>query len=73
MINDTVNAVDCLGTGEEGSNGLSGGLAVLAAGDTPAPLPIAPVSSVPEPGTLPLFGFGLAGLLVFRKKLVAGA
>jgi hypothetical protein len=52
-----------------GSNGLSGGLTVIPGPNgtgTPTPLPFAPV---PEPGTFVLFGFGLAGLFVFRKRL----
>jgi hypothetical protein len=73
MINDTVNALDCMGTGEEGSNGLSGGLTVPIGGGIPISLPRVPVSAVPEPGTFPLFGFGLAALFVFRKRFFARA
>ncbi len=57
MIRDTVNAVDCAGTGEEGSKGLSGGLQVPFPGGIPTPLPFAP--AIPEPETYALM---LAGL-----------
>jgi len=71
MDNNVVNAADCIGTGEEGSNGLSGGLVVN--GREVSLLPFAPINAptngVPEPGTLALFGFGLAGLFGVRKKL----
>jgi hypothetical protein len=78
MINDTINSTNCMGTGEEGSNGLSGGL-TFAGGTPPGgatlpiALPIVPVSTVPEPGTVPLLGFGLAALFVFRRKFFGGA
>ena len=39
LITDSVNAVDCSGTGEEGSSGLSGGLDVPPDGSAPTPLP----------------------------------
>ena len=79
LIMNTINSIDCLGTGEEGSNGLSGsGLAffggnVVVAG-TEGPVVSVPGNfvrgtAVPEPGTLVLFGFGLAGLFIFRKRL----
>jgi hypothetical protein len=77
MDNNTINAVDCTGTGEEGSLGLSGGLDVTT---TPEGikvdfLPFVPVSTsaVPEPGTFLLFGFGLTGLVVLRKRFIAAA
>jgi len=59
MDSNTIS-IDCSGTGEEGSYGLSGGL-------TPGP------TSVPEPGTFLLFGFGLAGLFGLRKGLSTAA
>ena len=83
MDHNTIS-IGCLGTGEEGSNGLSGS---LIGGDTTLlPLPSGPttefafaingqlnsigrVVSVPEPSTLLLFGFGLVGLFTFRKRL----
>ena len=57
-----------------GSNGLSGGLDVITtpgAGTEVVFLPYAPVSggTVPEPSTMLLLGSGLAGLVVFRKRL----
>lgn len=57
LIQDSIST-GCLGTGLEGSGGLSGGLAT-----TP----------IPEPATYLLFGFGLAGLFAFRKRLFAVA
>ncbi len=64
--------IGCTGTGEEGSYGVSGGLDVT--GSTVSFLPFAPISAaVPEPGTVLLFGAGLAGLLGFRKKSSAAA
>jgi len=75
---NTINAIDCEGTEGEGSNGLSGGgldfvggEVVIAAGPGAGTVVSVPgtFASVPEPGTLMLFGFGLAGLFTFRKKL----
>jgi Ice-binding-like/PEP-CTERM motif len=54
-----------------GSAGLNGGLDVInlqGGGTQVVFLPFAPVSSVPEPGTLVLFGLGLAGLFVSTKR-----
>jgi hypothetical protein len=61
LIMDTIS-IGCLGTGEEGSNGLSGGTAVSVPG-----------AFIPEPGTLALFGFGLLGLFASRKRFFAVA
>jgi hypothetical protein len=88
LIMNTIS-LGCFGTGEEGSNGLSGtGLAFLA-GPGPGPGPGAvviaagqpgagtvvsvPGAFVPEPGTLALFGLALAGLFAFRKPFLAAA
>jgi type VI secretion system secreted protein VgrG len=79
MDSNTVS-IGCEDTGEEGSNGLSGPLIDDA---SPLPLPSGPpavfavtgtglvpvFAVVPEPSTLLLFGFGLAGLFTFRKRL----
>ena len=73
MDNNTVST-GCAGTGEEGSNGLSGGLAVPPGGGVPVPLPFTPVPGVPgvpEPGTFLLMGLALAGLLACSKKTSA--
>ena len=78
---NTINAIDCVGTGEEGSNGLSGsgldfvGDSLNAVFDTAGgertlvsvPGTFGGGTAVPEPGTLVLFAFGLAGLFAFRK------
>lgn len=74
LISDAINAGSCIGTGEEGSKGLSGGLSVppgtTGSGGTgggtgapalPVPLPFAPLSPIPEPEAWALM---LAGLLV---------
>ena len=73
MIRDTVNAVDCAGTGEEGSTGLSGGLAVPFPGGVPQPLPFAP--AIPEPGTcaLMLAGLSAVGFAARRNRRPGGA
>lgn len=70
MIGDTVNAVDCAGTGEEGSNGLSGGLTVEQLGGLPSALPFAQVAAIPEPETyaLMLAGLGVVGFAARRNK-----
>jgi hypothetical protein len=70
MIDDAVNAVDCAGTGEEGSNGLSGGLTVEQPGGLPSPLPFAQVAAIPEPETyaLMLAGLGVVGFAARRNK-----
>lgn len=74
MIGDTINAVDCAGTGAVGSNGLSGsgldfiaGNVFLAGTDT-----VASVAGnfVPEPSPLALLGIGLVGLFTVRKSLL---
>ena len=51
-----------------GSNGLSGGLDVTGSGVEFLPFsPVTP-TSIPEPGTLALFGFGLVGLGLARRR-----
>ena len=64
MDGNTIS-IGCLGTGEEGSNGLSGsGLTVI-----PGPGCHHCFRPRSGAGTLVLFGFGLAGLFTFRKRL----
>ena len=68
MDHNTIS-IGCAGTGEEGSNGLSGS---LVGGAAPFPLPVGPPAvygvttsglvPVPEPSTFLLFGAGLAAL-----------
>ena len=61
-------SIGCAGTGEEGSNGLGGGGLDVVGGvivDSGGNV----VARIPEPGTLLLFGFGLAGLIASRKRL----
>lgn len=71
LIGSVIDAGDCSGTGAVGSMGLSGGLTMPEHGGIPTALPFAPVSAVPEPGPLSLFGAGLAVLFVLRKKWAA--
>jgi len=69
-------SIGCAGTGEEGSNGLSGGGIDVVGGvarDNNGTVVSVPGRVLPEPGTLVLFGFGLAALLTFRKRLLAVA
>jgi hypothetical protein len=65
LINDTINATDCAGSGAAGSAGLSGGLTMPEMGGMPTPLPMA---AVPEPAEFSLLVAGLAVLMVFRKR-----
>jgi len=54
-----------------GSNGFSGGLDVTGSGVEFLPFsPVTP-TSVPEPGTMVLFGFGLVGLGLARRRRTA--
>ena len=71
MDTNTIS-LGCLGTGEEGSNGLSGGLTVAVAGGTPTFLPSAPI---PEPETyaMMLAGLGLMGFVARRRKRIEAA
>jgi len=73
----TLAGADIIGIGNScsgilaGSNGLSGGgtLTISPTGvPIVTPLPFAPVSSVPEPGTLMLLGAGIAYLLARRLR-----
>jgi len=69
-------SIGCAGTGEEGSNGLSGGGIDVVGGvarDNNGTVVSVPGRVLPEPGTLVLFGFGLAALLTFRKRVLAVA
>jgi hypothetical protein len=72
MDTNTIDATDCSGTDGTGSNGFSGGLDVT--GTDVSFLPFAPISgttTVPEPGILLPFGFGLIGLFALRRKFLA--
>lgn len=68
MIGDSVDSVGCAGTGEQGSNGLSGGLTVPFPGGTPVPIVV--IAAIPEPETyaLMLAGLGAMGFAVRRNK-----
>lgn len=77
MDQNTINAITCAGTGEEGSNGLSGGgLDFVPGGGTggsvvdtgTGTVVSVPGNVVPAPGTLALVGLGLVGLLGSRRK-----
>jgi len=82
MINNTIS-IGCEGTGDEEDSYGVGGILIANEGSTDnsrLPLPPGPpaefavtdtglVAVVPEPSTLLLFGFGLAGLFTFRKRL----
>ena len=75
LISNTIGAICDVGTEGEGSNGWGGnGLDFTGddvfdvAADEVVSVPGA-FASVPEPGTLMLLGFGLAGLFTVRKRL----
>ena len=72
LIHDTIG-VGCFGTGEEGSNGLSGSGLEIVGSVIVDKTTGAVVARIPEPGTLLLFGFGLAGLFASRRKLISVA
>ena len=69
LIGDTIS-IGCTGGGIVTGGG--GGDVADSGGFDQNPPPFGP-SGVPEPGTLLLFGLGLAGLSVFRKKSFAVA
>jgi hypothetical protein len=73
LIQDNIS-IGCVGTGVGSSVENSGG---FGGGVVPTPGSVLPggsqgqrVNGVPEPATLLLFGFGLAGLFTFRKRLL---
>lgn len=71
MHTNTIGVGCGAGTGGEGSNAFSGGLAVSEGGGIPSFLPFAPVdvAAVPVPAAVWLFGSGLLGLIgVTRRK-----
>ena len=79
MDTNTINALDCADTGAVNSNGLSGSnldfvagtrWVVVAAGENAGTRVSVPgtVLSVPEPGTIALFGFGLMGLALSQRR-----
>lgn len=69
LIKDNIS-IGCVGTGL-GSGGFDQGVAIGSGGTGGSAGRV--VNGVPEPATLLLFGFGLAGLSVFRKKFSAVA